>query len=84
MHFVYILQSLKDRKMYVGITKELSLRLKKHRSGEVESTKERRPLRLIGFEAYLTKNEAAKREKYLKSSDGKKELKIRFRSSLLQ
>ena len=83
MHFVYILQSVKDKKLYVGITKDLNLRLEKHRQGEVESTKNRRPLKLIGYEAYLTKEEAAKREKYLKSSDGKKELKIRFRNSLI-
>ena len=68
--------------MYVGITKDLGLRLEKHRQGEVESTKNRRPLKLIGYEAYLTKDEAAKREKYLKTSDGRKEMKIRFKQSL--
>lgn len=82
MHFVYILQSLRDKKTYVGITRDLGLRLEKHRRGEVESTKNRRPLKLIGYEAYLTKEEAAKREKYLKTSDGRKELGIRFKKSL--
>ncbi|MDZ7586148.1 MAG: GIY-YIG nuclease family protein [Patescibacteria group bacterium] len=84
MHLVYILQSLKDKKMYVGITGNLRLRLGKHRQGEVQSTKNRRPWKLIGYEAYLTKEEAAKREKYLKTSDGKREIKIRFKKSLLQ
>lgn len=68
--------------MYVGITRDLGLRLEKHRQGEVESTKNRRPLKFIGYEAYLTKDEAAKREKYLKTSDGRKEMKIRFKKSL--
>lgn len=79
---MYILQSLRDKKTYVGITRDLGLRLEKHRQGEVESTKNRRPLKLIGYEAYLTKEEAAKREKYLKTSDGRKELSIRFKKSL--
>lgn len=83
MHFVYILQSIQDKKLYVGITKNLMFRLEQHKKGEVISTRARRPLRLIGYEAYLTKEEAAKREKYLKTSDGKKELKIRFKRSLM-
>lgn len=82
MHYVYVLQSLKDKKMYVGMTKDLRLRLEKHKNGEVESTKKRRPLRLIGYEAYLTKEEAGDREKYLKRGDGNRELKVRFRKSL--
>lgn len=68
----------------MGITGDLELRLASHREGRVESTRGRRPLRLVGYEAYLTKSEAAKREKYLKTSDGKRELKIRFKLSLIK
>lgn len=82
MHFVYILQSIKDTRLYVGITANLHLRLEKHNRGEVISTRHRKPFRLIGYEAYLTKQEAGLREKFLKSSDGNKELKIRFKLSL--
>ncbi len=82
MHFVYVLQSLKDKKLYIGMTKNIDWRIKQHRDGFVESTTKRRPLRLIGYEAYLSKEEASDREKYLKKGDGNRELMIRFRKSL--
>ena len=82
MYFVYILQSLKDKMMYVGFTESVERRITEHDSGQVESTKHRRPLRLVCYEAYLTKSEALKREEYLKSSDGKKDIRRRLSCSL--
>ncbi len=82
MHFVYILISLKDKKFYVGMTGNLKERLKQHYEGVVFSTRSRRPLKLIGYEVYFEKHEAAMREKYLKTSDGRKEMRIRFKQSL--
>lgn len=84
MHFVYILQSLKDKKLYIGMTGNLKKRIKQHKDGVVTATRYRRPLKLIGYEAYLTEQEAVVREKYLKVGDGSRELIIRFRKSLLQ
>jgi len=81
-YFVYILLSRKDNNLYVGLTKNLQLRLKMHFEGRAESTKNRRPLVLIGYEIYFDKHDAAAREKYLKSSDGRKEIKIRFKREL--
>ena len=78
MFYVYILFSLKDKNFYVGITDDLRRRKDEHDSGKVESTHFRRPLKLICYECYLTKTEALRREKYLKSSDGRKELRIRL------
>lgn len=46
----------------------------KHRTGFVRSTKNRRPLELIYYEAYLLKSDCIRREKYLKSGAGRKEL----------
>ena len=83
MQYVYILISLKDKNFYVGMTSNLEVRLKNHNQGKVFSTKNRRPLKLLGYEVYLTKNEAGMREKYLKTSDGRKEMKIRFKQSLV-
>lgn len=82
MHFVYVLVSLKDKKFYVGMTRNVGMRLKKHVKGEVVSTRERRPLKLLGYEAYWSKNEAVKRERFLKSFEARKELRIRFKDSL--
>ena len=79
---MYVLQSLKDKKLYIGMSKDIDRRVRQHREGAVTSTRYRRSLRLIGYEAYLTEQEAVKREQYLKKGDGKRELMIRFEKSL--
>lgn len=80
MHYVYILQSLKDGKMYTGYTKNLKLRFELHSKGKVFSTKDRRPLKLIYFEGCLNQQDATHREKYLKSYKGKMFLRNRLKS----
>ncbi|MFO7864900.1 MAG: GIY-YIG nuclease family protein [Salinivirgaceae bacterium] len=77
-YFVYILKSLKDGKNYAGYTKNLNLRFEQHQKGEVESTRYRRPLKLIYFEACLNQQDALKREKYFKTHYGKMYLKNRL------
>jgi len=63
-YWVYVLQSLKDGKKYTGYTNNLPSRFEAHQNGEVESTRNRRPFKLIYFEACLNKEDALKREKY--------------------
>ena len=82
MFYTYVLQSEKDDKFYVGFTKDLKLRFEKHAKGQVESTKKRRPLRLIYYEACTDREDATKREKYLKSYHGRMFLKNRLKSYL--
>ncbi len=82
MHYVYILQSEKDKKLYTGYTKDLKLRFEQHEKGLVESTKNRRPFKLIYYEACLNQQDATHREKYLKRAYGKKFLKNRLKSYL--
>ncbi|NTW46231.1 MAG: GIY-YIG nuclease family protein [Candidatus Moranbacteria bacterium] len=82
MYYVYILRSGNDGKFYVGMTGDLKRRMDEHRSGNVESTKSRRPLMLLCYEAYTYKSEAERRERFLKTSDGKKDLRKRLRESL--
>ncbi|HLD25756.1 MAG TPA: GIY-YIG nuclease family protein, partial [Candidatus Andersenbacteria bacterium] len=69
---MYILQSKLDHKLYIGSTGNLRRRVIEHQEGRVVSTKHRRPLTLLCYEAYQEKQEAQAREKFLKSSDGKK------------
>ena len=78
MYYVYILLSLKDRKFYVGMSGDLKRRINEHKLGKVKSTRNRLPIKLVCYESYLCKEEASRREKYLKSSDGRKELRIRL------
>lgn len=70
MYFVYILHSHKDKKLYIGYSKDLENRFSLHTSGKVLSTKNRRPLELIYYEAYKNQLDAKKREIFLKSGSG--------------
>ena len=79
-YFTYVLQSEKDKKYYTGYTKDLKLRFEQHNNGLVESTKNRRPLKLIYFEGCLNQQDATRREKYLKSGNGKIYLKNRMKN----
>ena len=80
--YVYVLLSEKDGKLYTGYTKNLKNRISDHNDGKVSSTKLRRPLKLIYFEGCLNQQDATRREKYLKSGNGKTYLKNRLKSYL--
>ena len=78
--YTYVLQSKVDGKNYTGYTTDLNLRFQQHNKGFVESTKNRRPLKIIYFEACLSQSDALKREKYLKTHYGKMYLGKRLKS----
>jgi putative endonuclease len=76
MEFVYVLCSEKDGKLYIGLTNNIARRLEEHNSGCVPATKGRRPLKIIHLEKYLDRKQAAEREKFLKSGQGRELLKV--------
>ena len=82
MYYTYVLQSLKDGKFYAGYTKDLKKRFEQHTKGQVTSTKDRRPLKLVYYEACCDKDDALKREKYFKTYHGKMYIKKRLKSYL--
>ena len=82
MYYTYVLRSLKDNQYYTGFTKNLKQRFEQHQKGRIDSTKDRRPLDLIYYEACLDQKDATKREKYLKTYNGKMFLKKRLKSYL--
>lgn len=82
-YYIYVLLSNKDKKLYTGYTEDLKSRFEQHTKGQVISTKERRPLKLIYSEACLDKRDAMHREKYLKTYYGKLFLKNRLKSYLI-
>jgi putative endonuclease len=82
LYYAYVLLSEKDGKFYVGFTKDLKLRFKEHEKGQVESTRDRRPVKLIYYEACLSQADATKREKYLKTYHRKAFLRKRLKSYL--
>ncbi len=79
VHYVYVLKSKSDRLLYTGCTSDLRERLKAHTEGRVPATTRRRPLSLIYYEACLSEADAFRREKYLKTSYGKRYIKSRLR-----
>ena len=76
---VYVLYSELDHQLYAGFTTSLERRLNQHHSGEVKSTAHRRPLRLIFCEYYVNNEDALRREKYFKTNQGKRALKLMLR-----
>ena len=84
MFFVYVLLSLKDHNLYTGFTTDIKQRLAKHNSGGVPSTKNRQPLQLIFFEGYVNKDDALRREQYLKSTAGKRALKLMLKTTFME
>jgi putative endonuclease len=79
MFYVYVLTSAMDGGFYIGCTKDLKKRLKAHDSGQVESTKKRLPMKLLYYEACLDEKDAFHREKYLKTTYGRRYLKHRLK-----
>ena len=78
-HFVYALKSVKNNRIYVGMTSNIERRLKEHNSGGVFSTKGFRPWILIFFEECGTERSYTRlREKYWKSGIGKETLKAKY------
>ena len=79
---VYVLRSDRDGNLYTGFTTDLDERFKRHSEGFVPATALRRPLRLIYCEYHLSKQDALRRERYFKTSAGKKALKLMLRHAL--
>lgn len=69
-HYVYILRSLKDGKLYTGCTNDVAWRLASHNRGATISTRNRRPFELAYAEEHADKASAMARERQLKSLEG--------------
>lgn len=82
MHYVYVLRSTKDGRFYTGYTADLKRRLIEHNAGKVLSTKHRSPFELIYYEACRHQEDALRRERYLKTTYGKRYIKSRIKGDL--
>ena len=80
-HCVYVLFSEADGKLYTGYTTNLKQRLTDHFNGRNQATAPRRPLRLIYCEYHASTTDAHRREKYFKTTAGKKALKLMLRDA---
>ncbi len=75
MYYVYALVSLKHKRIYVGQTQDLDVRVRDHNSGRTKTIKHYKPWKVLYFEGLGTRREARNREKYFKSGIGKDFLK---------
>ena len=82
MFYTYALISTKNGKFYFGHTKDLERRILEHKNKKVESTKNYLPIDLIGYEAYRLKSDAERRERFLKTTEGRRLLKRQYKDIL--
>lgn len=81
MFYVYFLR-LNNGDIYTGYTSELKRRIREHEAGGVVSTEKYLPFLFIGYEAYLNKDDAVRRENYLKTTEGKRIFNMQYKTIL--
>ncbi len=81
MFYVYVLQSLKDTRLYKGLSQDVAKRLKQHNRGENRSTKGFVLWKLVYQEEFETRVAAREREKFFKSGVGREFLQRTIESS---
>lgn len=84
MFFIYLIESLKTGEIYIGFTDNLVRRLKEHNQGLNFSTKKDRPWKYVYIEGCTERTDAIRREKYLKSTQGRRMLRKRLRDYFKQ
>jgi putative endonuclease len=78
MWYVYILRSLLDKALYIGSTNNIERRINQHNSGEVDTTRSRRPFNLEAYIAVKDKAKAIELEQYFKTGSGRAMLNKRI------
>ena len=74
-YYVYAIESLKDGRIYVGLSLNVDRRIQEHNAGQTRSTKPWRPWKLIFSKMVGKRKNARALEKKLKSGYGKEFLK---------
>lgn len=81
MYYVYYLK-MNNNQIYTGSTKDLKMRISQHERGRVATTSKYLPVTLLGYEAYILKSDAQRRERYSKTTEGKRLFRQQFRDVL--
>ncbi len=83
MYYVYVMNCLRDKSIYVGYTDDLDKRLAEHNSGKNISTRSKKLWEVVYSEVFKSKLDALDREKKLKNhGKGVQEFKKRIINSL--
>ena len=75
MHYLYILLNEAKNRTYTGVADDVEKRLAEHNAGRVKSSSPYRPYKVIHRETFVTLSEARQREKFYKSTTGRRRLK---------
>ena len=83
MFYAYLLECQQDKSWYIGYTADLKRRIGDHQKGcGCRTTSMKKNWKLIYYEAYIEKQDAIGREKFLKSGSGRKYLNKQLRNYL--
>ena len=72
MYFVYILQSERTGRFYIGQTQDVEGRVLRHNEGTQAGTKGHLPWRLVRVERFETREQAYARERQIKAKKSRK------------
>jgi len=76
MWYVYVLENISNKRLYIGYTNDLKRRFAEHNQGRGGAyTKKMGEFKLIFYETYMEKSDAAKGEVFYKSGYGREVLK---------
>jgi putative endonuclease len=75
MYYVYILLNETKTRTYTGVAKDVSERLAEHNAGKVKSSRPYRPYQIVHTESFSTLREARQKERFYKSTTGRRRLK---------
>ena|SRR3989338_8122440 len=82
-HYVYVIESQRDRThRYIGYMADLKKRIIDHNQGLNQSTKPFEPWKLIYYEACLHPEDAKRRERHFKTTQGRRLLQRRLKEYL--
>ena len=82
MYYTYTIYDKIDKKFYIGFTRNLQSRIKEHLRGNSNTTKKYKSLELVYYEVCVSKLDAEKRERQLKTGFGRGYLKKRIENYL--
>ncbi len=77
MFYVYILAEESSGDLYTGYTNDLKRRVVEHNAGKNRSTKNKH-WHCIYYEACTHEEDARRRERYLKTTQGRRAMKLRL------
>jgi putative endonuclease len=80
-YFVYIIQSKKDGRFYIGSTNNLTERVERHNQGRSRYTKSRGPWELVYKEEHHDRSTAMKKEKEIKNRKSRQFIESLVRTS---